>query len=79
MNRKVSRYIQGFGKEDLHLYIPTLAFKSTRALGGFGANGVGAQGVNNRGTMWYDNGGLTFDGISIKAPGLPNYMVVVSI
>jgi len=69
-----------YGKEDLHLYLPTNAFqKYVRALGGFGANGVGAQGVDNRGTMWYDNGGLTFEGIKVfKAPGMPTTDMVAA-
>lgn len=65
-----------YGKEDLHLYLPTVAFKAyIRALGGFGNSGhsaAGANGVDNRGSLWYDNGGLTFEGIKVfKAPGMP--------
>ena len=64
-----------YGKEDLHLYLPTVAFKAyVRALGGFGsvAGAAGANGVDNRGSLWYDNGGLTFEGIKVfKAPGMP--------
>lgn len=65
-----------YGKEDLHLYLPTVAFKAyVRALGGFGNSGhaaAGANGVDNRGSLWYDNGGLTFEGIKVfKAPGMP--------
>ena len=33
---------------------------------------AGANGVDNRGSLWYDNGGLTFEGIKVfKAPGMP--------
>lgn len=65
-----------YGKEDLHLYLPTVAFKAyIRSLGGFGNSGhaaAGANGVDNKGTMWYDNGGLTFEGMKVfKAPGMP--------
>jgi len=62
-----------YGKEDLHLYLPTVAFKAyVRSLGGFASGGVGANGVDNRGSLWYENGGLTFEGIKVfKAPGMP--------
>ena len=63
-----------YGKDDLHLYLPTAAFKAyVRALGGFAAN-TGANGVDGRGTMWYANGGagLSFDGIPVAmCPGMP--------
>lgn len=72
-----------YGKEDLHLYLPTGAFqKYVRALGGFGAitgTGGGANGVDNRGSLWYDNGGLTFEGIKVfKAPGMPADHIVAA-
>jgi len=72
-----------YGKEDLHLYLPTGAFqKYVRSLGGFGAvagNGGGANGVDNRGSLWYDNGGLTFEGIKVfKAPGMPADHIVAA-
>lgn len=72
-----------YGKEDLHLYLPTVAFqKYVRALGGFGAitgTGGGANGVDNRGSLWYDNGGLTFEGIKVfKAPGMPSDHIVAA-
>ncbi len=44
-----------------------------RALGGFGASGLGANGTNNLGTQWYTNGSLSFDGLPIfLANGLAN-------
>lgn len=66
-----------YSKEDLHIYLPTVAFKAyVRALGGFVAN-TGANGVDNKGTMWYDNGGLSFEGIKVfKAPGMPANHIV---
>lgn len=68
-----------YSKEDLHIYLPTVAFKAyVRALGGFVAN-TGANGVDNKGTMWYDNGGLTFEGIKVfKAPGMPANRIVAA-
>jgi hypothetical protein len=55
-----------FGKEDLTLYVPQNVAKAyVRALGGFGTSGLGANGVDNKGTMWYGNGDLYFDGIRV--------------
>ena len=49
-----------YGKEDLFLYIGSKAAKLyVQALGGFGANGLGANGVANMGTQWWNNGSLT--------------------
>ena len=67
-----------YGKEDMYLYISqNIARAYVRALGGFAAAGVGANGVNNEGTQWWNNGALTFDGVKIfVAQGLPdNYAV----
>ena len=55
-----------YGKEDLFLYIGTKAAKLyVQALGGFGANGLGANGVSNMGTQWWNNGSLTVNGVKI--------------
>jgi hypothetical protein len=55
-----------YGKEDLTLYVPQNVAKAyVRARGGFAASGVGANGVENKGTMWYGNGDLNFDGIRV--------------
>ena len=67
-----------YGKEDLRLYIsPEQAKLYVRALGGFSSN-IGAQGVENRGTQWFNNGSLSFGGVAIfVARGMPSgYMVV---
>jgi|TARA_R110000744_G_scaffold149643_1_gene262829 hypothetical protein len=54
-----------FGKEDLRLYVSNKAAKLyIRALGGFTAT-IGAQGTDNRGTQWYNNGSLSFGGIPV--------------
>jgi hypothetical protein len=54
-----------YGKEGLRLYLSQNICKAyVRALGGY-ASGVGANGINNEGTMWYTNGALSFDGIPI--------------
>ena len=67
-----------YGKEDLYLYVSqNVARAYVRALGGFGASGLGANGSNAQGTQWWNNGSLSFDGVKIfVANGLANnYMV----
>ena len=61
-----------YGKEDLFLYIGSKAAKLyVQALGGFGASGLGANGVNNMGTQWWNNGSLTVNGVKIfVCPGM---------
>ena len=66
-----------YGKEDLFLYIGSAAAKLyVQALGGFGANGLGANGVANMGTQWWNNGSLSISGVKIfVCPGMsPNKM-----
>lgn len=63
-----------YGKEDLTIYVPTAALQAyVRALGGFGAQGLGAAGTNDQGTQWYNMGNaLAFEGIKVQhAPGMP--------
>ena len=67
-----------YGKEDLYIYVSqNIARAYVRALGGFGADGLGANGVNNGGTTWYNGGDLAFDGVKIfVCSGMPdNHMV----
>jgi hypothetical protein len=69
-----------YGKEDLTIYLPTVAVQAyIRALGGFGASGLGAAGTNDQGQQWYNMGNaLSFEGIRIQhAPGMPNDHLVV--
>ena len=55
-----------YGKEDLTIYVPQNVAKAyVRALGGFGAAGLGANGVNNAGTQWFGGEPLFFDGIRV--------------
>lgn len=55
-----------YGKEDLRIYVSqNIAKAYVRALGGFIAAGVGANGTDNKGTQWYNNGSLSFDGIPL--------------
>ena len=63
-----------YGKEDLFIYVSqNIARAYVRALGGFGASGLGAAGTNNMGTQWWNNGSLSFDGVKLfVANGLPD-------
>ena len=69
-----------YGKEDLTIYVPQNVAKAyVRALGGFAAAGVGANGVDNKGTMWYGSQDLFFDGIRVAmANGLPSNKMVAA-
>lgn len=71
---------QLYGKEDLYLYVSQNVAKAyVRALGGFAAAGLGANGTNAEGTQWYNNGALTFDGVKIfLANGLANNFMVAA-
>ena len=69
-----------YGKEDLFLYVGTQAAKLyVQALGGFGANGLGANGVQNMGTQWWNNGSLTVNGVKIfVCPGMSDNKMYVA-
>ena len=58
-----------YGKEDLNIYVSqNIARAYVRALGGFGsiASNAGANGVDNKGTLWYGMGqDLAFDGVKL--------------
>jgi len=55
-----------YGKEDLTIYVPqNVARAYVRALGGFGAAGLGAAGSDNKGTQWYGGESLYFDGVRV--------------
>lgn len=68
------------GKEDLTLYISNnIARAYIRALGGFGTSGLGGNGVDSKGTTWYNGGQLTFEGINIfVAQGLADNNAVLA-
>ena len=63
-----------YTNEGLRIYVSqNIAKAYVRALGGFGASGLGSNGKDNQGTMWYTNGELMFDGVKIfVANGLAN-------
>ena len=68
-----------FGKEDLTIYVPQVAYQAyIRALGGFGSNGLGAAGIGAQGTQWFNNNNaLSFEGIKVQlAPGMPSDHIV---
>jgi hypothetical protein len=72
-----------YGKEDLHIYISqNIARAYVRALGGFGsiASNAGANGVDNKGTLWYGMGqNLAFDGVKLfVANGLADNTAVAA-
>ena len=54
-----------YSKEDLHIYVAQNIYRAyVRALGGFGASGVGANGYDNKGNNQV-LGDLYFDGVKI--------------
>ena len=67
-------------QDDLNIYVPSNVFYAyVRALGGFGASGLGANGVDGKGNLWYNNGGLKFDGINLfLANGLASDKMVAA-
>ncbi len=69
-----------YGKEDLYIYVSqNIARAYVRALGGFGANGLGGNGVNNGGTTWYNGGDLAFDGVKLfVCSGMPDNDMVAA-
>jgi hypothetical protein len=69
-----------YTKDDLYIYVSqSIARSYVRALGGFGASGLGANGTNSMGTQWYNNGSLSFDGIKLfVADGLASTKAIAS-
>ena len=69
-----------YGKEDLYIYVSGhIARSYIRALGGFGSSGLGANGVNNAGTTWYNGGDLAFDGVKLfVCSGMPDNDMVAA-
>ena len=69
------------GQPDLTLYVSTnVARAYIRALGGFGTSGLGAAGIDNKGTSWYSNNQqLTFEGIPVfVANGMGNNKMILT-
>ena len=68
-----------YGKEDLKLFVPPVAWQAyIRHLGGYGANGLGAAGYRSEGNQWYNNNAsLSFEGIEVVyTPGMPSDHIV---
>ena len=67
--RKITSAIPAtlWGRDDLRLYISqSMARNYIQALGGFGASGLGSNGVDAKGPQWYSNmSDLYFDGVKI--------------
>ena len=68
-----------YGKEDLYIYVSNNIYRAyVRALGGFGASGVGANGFEGRGNNQI-LGDLAFDGVKLfLAEGLPSNEMVAA-
>ena len=70
-----------YGREDLRLYVSNNIFKAyVRALGGYGSAGLGSNGFEGKGNMWYTTGGaLYFDGIPVvMCPGMSANTAILS-
>ena len=69
-----------YGKDDLYIYVSSnVARAYVRALGGFGASGLGANGVQNNGTTWFNGQDLAFDGVKLfVASGMANSTMVAA-
>lgn len=70
-----------YGREDLVIYVSRNVHKAyVRALAGYGASGLGAAGVENKGNLWYSNGqNLTFDGIPVvMASGMSSNKMIAT-
>lgn len=61
-----------FGSPDLRIYCSSEIIKHyVAALGGFSVAATSNNGVQNNGTMWYNNGELSFNGVALQhAPGM---------
>ena len=70
-----------YGKEDLYIYVSqNIARAYVRALGGFGTSGLGANGTNNMGTQWWNNGSLSFDGVKLfVCNGMSNNVAIATL
>lgn len=67
--------------QDLRIYVSQAAARFyIQALGGFGASGLGSNGVANSGTTWYAGQDLYIDGVKIEiAPGLTTNQMLATL
>ena len=55
-----------YGSEDLNIYVSqNIARAYVRALGGFSVAATSNAGIDNKGTQWWQGGGLSFDGVKL--------------
>ena len=68
-----------YTSEDMLIFVSqNVARAYTRALGGFQAT-IGGAGTDNKGTQWYNGGGLSYDGVKIAvANGLADDTMVAA-
>lgn len=69
-----------YGQPGLQIYVAQNVMKAyVRALGGFGSAGLGAAGVGNNGTQWYNGSALSFDGIPVvMAQGMSDDVMIAT-
>ena len=69
-----------YGSEDLNIYVSqNIARAYVRALGGFSVAATSNAGIDNKGTQWYGNGALSFDGVKLfVANGLANNVAMAA-
>jgi len=69
-----------YGSEDLYIYVSqNIARAYVRALGGFSVAATSNAGTDNKGTQWYNGGGLSFDGVKLfVANGLANNVAMAA-
>lgn len=69
-----------YGNESLKLYVPQNVTRAyVRALGGFSALATSNSGTDSKGTQWYTNGQLTFDGVPLfQANGLSKNKMIAA-
>lgn len=69
-----------YGREDLRIFVSQNVAKAyVRALGGFSVLATSNNGVDMKGTSWYNGGGLSFDGVELfVANGLPSSCMVAT-
>jgi hypothetical protein len=69
-----------YGSEDLNIYVSqNIARAYVRALGGFSVAATSNAGIDNKGTQWWQGGGLSFDGVKLfVANGLANNVAMAA-
>lgn len=69
-----------YNKEGMKMYISNNIMRDyIISLGGFGANGLGGAGFDNKGQMWYNGQPLNFGGIPLfSSNGIPDNKIVAT-